>query len=244
MGWGEDDDQEALPLEPTVPHHSEDLQGVLLKEQPRPESRYQTLDQTGEPGQPAGLFPPGGQGLQSGLEGQEGGIQGSEEQQPIGVIDHQTSLDDQDQDIRNDAKYFQDLAYNCQTQIEQLIIQREEMNKKYECKAKLLAQASQEMSQAEMLATQHYTEMLEAQQQKAAAVEEHMLEKATLESKALQRECELKEEMHQLQLWFTQMESQYTQSLNFPRIPSEQPSESRNLWEEVVGVVPGMVNTK
>ena len=95
-----------------------------------------------------------------------------------------------------------------------------------------------------MLATQHYTEMLEAQQQKPAAVEEHMLEKATLESKALQWECELKEEMHQLQLWLTQMESQYTQSLNFPQIPIEQPSGSRNLWEEVVGVVPGTVNTK
>ena len=95
-----------------------------------------------------------------------------------------------------------------------------------------------------MLATQHYTEMLEAQQQKAAAVEEHMLEKATLESKVLQCEHELKEEMHQLQLRLTQIESQYTQSLNFPQIPSEQPNESRNLWEEVVGVVPGMVNTK
>ena len=55
----------------------------------------------------------------------------------------------------------------------------------------------------EMLATQHYTEMLEAQQQKAAAVEEHMLEKATLESKALQWEHKLKEEMHQLQLHLT-----------------------------------------
>ena len=144
-------------------------------------------------------------------------------------------------------KYFQDLAYNCQTQIEQLIIQREEMNKKYECQAKLLAQASQEMSQAELLATQHYTEMLEAQKQKAAAVEEHMLEKATLESKALQWEHELKEEMHQLQLQLTQIESQYTQytqSLNFPCVPTEQPGENRNLWEEVVGVVPGMVNTK
>ena len=144
--WGEGHDQEALPLEPTVPHHSEDLQGVLIEEQPGPESRYQTLDQTGEPGQPAGLFLPGGQGLQSDLEGQGRGIQGSEEQQPIGVIDHQTSLEDQDQDIQNDAKYFQDLAYNCQTQIEHLIIQREEMNKKYEHQAKLLAQASQEMS--------------------------------------------------------------------------------------------------
>ena len=66
--------------------------------------------------------------------------------------------------------YFQDLAYNSQSQIEQLIIQREEMNRKYEHQAKLLAQASQEMSQVELLATQHYTEMLEAQQQKAAAV--------------------------------------------------------------------------
>ena len=71
-----------------------------------------------------------------------------------------------------------------------------------------------------------------------------MLEKATLESKALQWECELKEEMRQLQLQLTQMESQYTQSLNFPQIPTEQPSETRNLREEVVGVVPGMVNTK
>ena len=53
---GEDDDQEALPLEPSVPLHSEDLQGVLIEDQPGPESRYQTLDQTGEPGQPAGLF--------------------------------------------------------------------------------------------------------------------------------------------------------------------------------------------
>ena len=118
----------------------------MVEEQPGPESKYQTLDQTGEPGQPAGFFPPGGQGLQSDLEGQGRGIQGSEEQQPIGVIDHQTSLEDQDQDIRNDAKYFQDLAYNCQTQIEHLIIQREEMNKEYEHQAKLLAQASQEMS--------------------------------------------------------------------------------------------------
>ena len=100
------------------------------------------------------------------------------------------------------------------------------------------------MSQAELLATQHYTEMLEAQQQKAVAVEEHMPERATLESKTLQWECELKEEMHQLQLQLTQMDSQYTQSLNFPQIPTEQSSESRNLWEEVVGVVPGIVNTK
>ena len=216
----------------------------MIEDQPQPESRYQTLDQTGEPGQPVRLFPPGSQGHQSDVEGQRRGMQGSEEEQPIGVTDHQTSLEDQDQDIQNDAKYFQDLAYNCQTQIEHLIIQREEMNKKYEHQAKLLTQASQEMSQAEMLATQHYTEMLETQQQKAAAVGEHMLEKATLESKVLQQEHELKEEMHQLQLRLTQMEYQYTQSLNFTRIPTEQPSESRNLQEEVVGVVPGRVNTK
>ena len=44
---GEDDVQEALPLEPTVPLHPEDLQGVLNEDQPGPESRYQTLDQTG-----------------------------------------------------------------------------------------------------------------------------------------------------------------------------------------------------
>ena len=100
--------------------------------------------------------------------------------------------EDQDQDIQNDTKYFQDLVYNCQTQIKQLIIQREEINKKYEHQAKLLAQASQEMSQAELLATQHYTEILEAQQQKAVAVEEHMLEKATLESKVLQWEQSLR----------------------------------------------------
>ena len=50
--------------------------------------------------------------------------------------------------------------------------------------------------------------------------------------------------MHQLQLQLTQMESQYSQSLNFPRVPTQQPSESRNLWEEVIGVVPGTVNTK
>ena len=96
---GKDDVQEALPLEPSVPLHSEDLQGVLIEDQPGPESRYQTLDQTGEPGQPAGLFLPGGQGHQSDLEGQGRGMQGSGEQQPIGVTDHQTSLEDQDQDI-------------------------------------------------------------------------------------------------------------------------------------------------
>ena len=93
-----------------------------------------------------GLFLLGSQGHQSDLKGQGRGTQGSEEQQPIGVTDHQTSLEDQDQDIQNDAKYFQDLAYNCQTQIENLIIQREEMNKKYKCQAKLLAQAPQKMS--------------------------------------------------------------------------------------------------
>ena len=75
-------------------------------------------------------------------------MQGSEEQQPVVVneLHDQMILEDQDQDIRNDAKYFQDLAYNSQTQIEQLIIQREEMNRKYEHQAKLLSQASQEMS--------------------------------------------------------------------------------------------------
>ena len=83
--WGEDDVQEALPLEPTGPLHSEDLQGVLIEDQPGPESRYQTLDQTGEPGQPVGLFPSGSQGHQSDLVGQGRGMQGSEEQQPIGV---------------------------------------------------------------------------------------------------------------------------------------------------------------
>ena len=94
----EDDVQEALPLEPTIPLHPEDLQGVLTGDQPGPESSYQTLDQTGEPGQPAGLFLPGGQGCQSDFEDQSRGIQESEEQQPIGVTD-QTSLEDQDQDI-------------------------------------------------------------------------------------------------------------------------------------------------
>ena len=138
------------------------------------------------------FFPPGGQGCLSDLEGQGRGIQGSEEQQPIRVTDNQTSLEEQDQDIRNDAKYFQDLAYSCQTQIEQLIIQREERNKKYECQAKLLAQASQEMSRTEMLATQHYTEMLEAQQQKAAAVEEHMLEKQLWKAKHFNMSVSLK----------------------------------------------------
>ena len=74
------------------------------------------------------------------------------------------------------------------------------MNEKYERQAKLLAKASQEMSCAELLTTLHYTELLETQQQKAAVVEEHMLKRAKLESKALQHEHELKEEMHQLQL--------------------------------------------
>ena len=104
------------------------------------------------------------------------------------------------------------------------------------------------MSHDGLLVTQHYTEMLEAQQLKAAAAEENMLEKATMESKVLQWECELNEEMHQLQLQLTQVESHYTQymqNLNFPCVPSEQISgESRNLQEEVVGLVPGMVNTK
>ena len=135
--------------------------------------------------------------------------------------DHQIQehQDQTDQDIWDDVKYFQDLAYSCQSQVGQLIIQREEMNEKYEHQAKLLTKASQEMSHAELLMTQHYTELLEAQQQKAAVVEEHMLERAKLESKALQCECELKEEMHQLQLCLMQIESQYTQytqSIDFP----------------------------
>ena len=54
FGW-EDDIHESLSLEPTVPLHPEDLQGVLTEDQPGPESRYQTLDQTGELGQPARL---------------------------------------------------------------------------------------------------------------------------------------------------------------------------------------------
>ena len=92
---GEDDVQEASPLEPTVSLHPEDLQGVLFEDQPGPESRYQTLDQTGELGQPARHFLPGGQGHQSDFEDQRRGIQGSEEQQSIGVT-NQTSLEDQD----------------------------------------------------------------------------------------------------------------------------------------------------
>ena len=82
---GKDDVQEALPLEPTVPLHPEDLQGILNEDQPEPESRYPTLDQTGEPGQPVGLFLPGVQGCQSDSEDQRRGMQGSEEQQPAGV---------------------------------------------------------------------------------------------------------------------------------------------------------------
>ena len=99
--WGEDDVQKALPLESTVPLHLEDLQGVLNEDQPEPESRYQTLDQTGELGQPVGLFPPGVQGHQSDSEDQMRGMQGSEEQQPVGVnvLHDRAILEDQDQDI-------------------------------------------------------------------------------------------------------------------------------------------------
>ena len=56
------------PPEPTVPLHPEDLQGILSEDQPGSESRYQTLDQTGETGQPVGLFLLGVQGHQSDFE--------------------------------------------------------------------------------------------------------------------------------------------------------------------------------
>ena len=95
-----------------------------------------------------GLFPVEVQGHQCDFEDSSREVQGSGEQQPVGVkeLHDQEIQEDQDQDIQNDVKYFQDLAYNCQTQIKQLIIQREKLNKKYEHQAKLPAQASQEMS--------------------------------------------------------------------------------------------------
>ena len=83
--WGEDDIQVSSPPEPTVPLHPEDLQGVLNEDQPGSESRYQNLDQTGEPGQPAELFPVGVQGHQGDFEDQRREMQGSEEWQPVGV---------------------------------------------------------------------------------------------------------------------------------------------------------------
>ena len=60
---GEDDVQEALPLEPTVSLHPEDLQGVLNEDQPGPESRYQTLDQTGGIRTTCGTFSAGSSGM-------------------------------------------------------------------------------------------------------------------------------------------------------------------------------------
>ena len=93
---GEDDFQVSLPPDPTEPLHPEDLQGILSEDQPRLESRYQTLDQTGEPGQPAGLFPVGVQGHQGDFEDQRREMQGSEEQPPVG---DQVIQEDQGQDI-------------------------------------------------------------------------------------------------------------------------------------------------
>ena len=62
-----------------------------------------------------GLFPVGVQGHQGDFEDQRREMQGSEEQQSVGVneLHDQAIQEDQDQDIQNDAKYFQDLAYNC-----------------------------------------------------------------------------------------------------------------------------------
>ena len=47
---GQDDVQVSLPSDPTEPLHPEDLQGILSEDQPGSESKFQTLDQTGEPG--------------------------------------------------------------------------------------------------------------------------------------------------------------------------------------------------
>ena len=60
-----------------------------------------------------GLFPVGVQGHQGDFEDQRREMQGSEEQQPVGVneLHDQAIQEDQDQDIQNDAKYFQDLVY-------------------------------------------------------------------------------------------------------------------------------------
>ena len=46
----EDDVQVFLPPDPTEPLDPEDLQGIVSEDQPGSESRFQTLDQTGEPG--------------------------------------------------------------------------------------------------------------------------------------------------------------------------------------------------
>ena len=51
MGVGaEDDVQVFLPPDPIGPLHPEDLQGIVSEDQPGLESRFQTLDQTGELG--------------------------------------------------------------------------------------------------------------------------------------------------------------------------------------------------
>ena len=64
---GKDDDWEVSPLEPIIPLHSEDLQGVLTEDQPGPESRYQTLGQTGEPGTTGWTFSARGSGMPEGF---------------------------------------------------------------------------------------------------------------------------------------------------------------------------------
>ena len=66
MEFGEEnDDQVTLPLKTVEPLHSDDLQGGPEDGQLGSESRYQTLDQPGDPGAPAGLFSVG-QGHQDG----------------------------------------------------------------------------------------------------------------------------------------------------------------------------------
>ena len=59
-------------------------------------------------------------------------VLGAGDQRTAGVRLDDMYSEEESQDIQEDKTYFQDLAHNYQAQIEQLIGQHQNMNKKYE----------------------------------------------------------------------------------------------------------------
>ena len=160
--------------------------------------------------------------------------------------------EDMVEDLVQDAKFYQDTALELQGTYKDLYQQQVELQGKYDEQSKLLKEASMAIKAADAEAKQRHQALLDVQHNKQqefdqaieGAVQQYKVQLNTAQSKLQARDWEHQLTIKQLQDKISMLEVTSTTQANLPSVAMSNPQEMCSLHSQIIGYVPGTVNTK
>ena len=146
--------------------------------------------------------------------------------------------------LLEDAKFYQDMAFEYQSANEALCLQQEELQSRYTQQAQLIEEASGALRAAETESSQRYQEIVNLQKKWVADIQhainkvvaQYQLQLSAAKSSLQQKECSIQMPQDQVHL----LEQLLASQASLPSV--ELTSSEAGLCEEVFNIFPGTVN--